>query len=141
MTRRVLTFLLCLLMAALPLQGLAAVVKASCGAVHHNPTMQPLPPADDAHERHVHHDPAGHGTAGNAADFHHRDLQAGESNADVSEHCGSCASCSAGGAVLPGTGRAGLAESAPTLAPPASTTLLAGIVPAGLERPPKPASF
>src|SRR6478672_5648940 len=96
------TLLLWLLMAALPIQGMAAVVKASCGPRHHALSMQNAAPVVEHH-----HD------AGSTSHVHHAfdTVSAGEpgdGSPDVkpvqkTSYCSACATCCIGAAAPPPT--------------------------------------
>lgn len=136
MTRRFRTFLLCLLMAALPLQGLAAVLKASCGPAHHK---QVVLSAHSDHGTGLAHD-AHHGHAAQSQHLDQQDVSA-DAVSGSNAFCSACAVCSASAVALPAAATPGCADfvSSPALQTPAP--LLASVVPAGLERPPKTASI
>jgi hypothetical protein len=137
--------LLWLLIAALPVQGLAAAVRVSCAQAHHG-----LPAAtetahchgDDAadHARHHHaHDGA---AMASFDDAHVPGTSAGgeKSAGYASAYCSACAACCTGALAPPPTVlRPPERGSSDTilLSPPASAT---GYIPAGLERPPKAVS-
>jgi len=135
------TLLLWLLMAALPIQGMAAVVKASCGSRHH--AMQNAAPVAAQVVEH-HHD------AGSASHAHHAfdTVSAGEpgdGSPDVkpvqkTSYCSACATCCIGAAAPPPTVfLASIVTSVEAaIAPPVIS--FTGFIPAGLERPPRPHS-
>lgn len=130
MNRVLKTFLLWLLLLALPMQGYAAAVMLACGAVHSRSTL-----AADAATAHVHanhhHDStphvadAGHDSHGATADKH------------AGSACNTCQACCIG-AVLISSGldwknvddNAGFPVAA-------LVTLFTGHIPGGLERPPR----
>ena len=129
MSRFLKTFLLWLLLAALPLQGIAAAAQTSCGPMAHHGAADSVPQAQLHH-----HD--GHGAAdsvkaaakstGDPTDLKHK-----------SSICGACATCCVG-AVAPPTVSAFTpvySSSLPVIVSPSS--LVTGFIPAGLERPPK----
>lgn len=133
MTRLLKTFLIWLLMAALPLQGLAAVVSASCGPNHHSPSM--VMADADAH----HHD-------GGSA-HHHGDSEAAAAlaggapgdteNTQQASSCSACAACCVGATAPPSS--LGLASadriSESVVSSPAVAFI--GHIPASLDRPPQ----
>lgn len=123
MNRVFVRYLLWLLIAALPLQGVAAV-KLCCGHERHmvteNSAHQAVSPASAAHQHHGLHD--------------------AHSSAQTHDHCKApacCAACYAGAAVLPANPvfTPVLLNSAATALPPAP--LVTGYIPGGLERPPR----
>jgi hypothetical protein len=130
------TLLLWLILAALPLQGVASVVKATCGAKHH-PMMVAGSPDNHHHDhsdaRHHH----GHENDHSAAAHDGPGL---EPDADVvakASTCSACAACCVG-ATAPPT-RLNLT---PVLAVSASIVIapalaFIGHIPAGPERPPQ----
>jgi hypothetical protein len=141
MKRVLKTFLLWLLLAALPIQGMAAVIKASCGPKHHSSLSVVM----NAETRH-HHDGTGHHD--HAADHavivadQMDSLSAPDESADANQsqqsgYCSACATCCTG-----------------TVAPPFASVwvpehsrsetkavfpipLFTGHIPASLERPPR----
>jgi hypothetical protein len=136
------TFLLWLLIAALPLQGFAAVISSSCG-----PEQQWVTPTSGG----AHHD--------EATDVLHHHPDAGALDSDTkassaepishaSDHvhhhktafCGSCGSCCASAfALTSAIARAPVvAQSGAQVVAPAP--LVTGFIPDGLERPPRPFS-
>lgn len=141
MNRVLKTFFLWLLIATLPLQGIAAAMKASCGPGHHATAL-----LNDAVDNH-HHD-------GQAAADHHPDRTAISALENLSSDmpdassarqlessfCSSCASCCFGAIAPPPislqTPIYSSSEFIVVTAPP----LVTGFIPAGLERPPKPVS-
>ncbi|WP_151446633.1 hypothetical protein [Lacisediminimonas profundi] len=152
--RLVKLMMLWLLVAALPLQGWAAVLKASCDTRHHAPSLhasalapgaiqQPQASAHghgDSHDHHAHH--------GVTQDQQHASLEAsGEPPASAAQAadslpdhsaCSACSSCCAGATAPPPA-----ALAAPDVPPTAAlfaapSTLLVNFIPPGLERPPRP---
>jgi hypothetical protein len=124
MTRRIKILLAWLLLAALPLQGMASAVQAFCGASHHAS-------ASATAEQHAGH-PAEHAE-------HHHD-QARHADGSASKHigsCSACASCCVGAAAMV-SGFSVAVDTGPAvsefLAPSSS---FSGFVPARLERPPR----
>jgi hypothetical protein len=133
------TFLLWLLMAALPLQGFAAGIGTSCGQVaHHGPSESVVPARPHHHDGNAattahHHDAGAH-----SASMPHpmsADKSAGTSHAHYS--CGACMACCHGVAAPASISflTPGYSDSLPTVIAPAP--LVTGFIPAGLERPPK----
>ncbi|WP_283441370.1 hypothetical protein [Noviherbaspirillum suwonense] len=129
MNRVLKTFLVWLLLAALPLQGFAAAVQASCGpAAHHDAaeiTMQT--------ESHHHEGDAPDSvtvvaakSAGDSADIKHK-----------GSLCSACAACCVGAVAPPSVPAliSAYSSSLPEVISP--SPLVTGFIPAGLERPPK----
>jgi hypothetical protein len=135
MQRLVKTVLLWLLIATLPIQGIAAAAKAACGPEHHETmTMQEQ---ESPLQHAMTHDHDGHQdmmmadadvAVGHASDNHH---------SHKSSFCSSCAACCVGAVAPPfafnQTMPPSLSESVHISAAP----LVAGVIPAGLERPPR----
>jgi hypothetical protein len=137
MSRFFKTFLLWLLMAALPLQGFAAGIGTSCGQIaHHGPSESaaPAPPHHhDGDAANVHHHDAAHG-----ASMHHP-MSADKSPATRHGHhsCSACMACCHGVVAPASTLFLTPWHSASLPAVTAPAPLLTGVIPAGLERPPK----
>jgi len=138
MNRALKTLLLWLLITALPLQGFAAVVQASCGPAHHDG------PAISTVSNQYHHD-SEMALNHDAAATHHSmsELPATSDHLSASpKHqgsaCSACAACCVGAVAL---------ISPPSIFIPTHTSselvvispspLVTGFIPAGLERPPK----
>jgi hypothetical protein len=132
------TFLLWLLIAALPIQGMAAVVKASCGPTHHQSVAAMMAEHHHAHDGHHHH-----ADANIAADEHRSasstasDKASDKAQAQKSAFCSACAACCFGAAAPPP-----VVFWSPTLVrseakPIPLAVLFTGYIPAGLERPPR----
>jgi hypothetical protein len=129
MNRVLKTFLLWLLLAALPLQGFAAAVQASCGpAAHHDAPEMKMQAQSHHHE-------------GDAADSVTvlADKSAGDS-ADIKHKtsvCSACAACCVGAVAPPSVSAlfSTYGSSLPKVVSP--SPLVTGFIPAGLERPPK----
>lgn len=151
MTRRYTRLLICLLMAALPLQGFAAVLKSFCGPAHHQ-VMQVAKVAAPhrhvvaaaGHHGHQHGHPDGHQRAVVQADHTVQPVDlaaaASENGKSASAKSAYCSACAAGcvGAVAPPTALlapSDLREPSRLILP--ASPVLSGVVPAGLERPPK----
>jgi hypothetical protein len=142
MSRFFKTFLLWLLMAALPLQGFAAGIGTSCRQIaHHGPLESAAVPAQphqhDGNAAAVHHHHH-HDDGMDSASMHH------PMPADKSPEAGhghySCSACTAccHGVVAPVSAlflTPGYSDALPAIiAPP---PLVTGFIPAGLDRPPK----
>lgn len=134
MTRLLKTLLLWLLMAALPIQTMAAVAQSACGLAEHGASTEV---AMSAH----HHDGmamSGHAAmAADAAMASH--APADHPHGTVHKHtaCTACAACCSGAVAPPALvlpGPAGTGSFAVVLAP---SPLATGFIPAALERPPK----
>lgn len=133
------TFLLWLVLAALPLQGMAAAIQASCGPAHHTaPASMPSHTHEGVVGSHSHDGAAAHDTSdtlsdvtASAADF--------SSNSSIDNHavCSACAACCVGATAPPSGALLTPAYSSSETVVIAPTPLATGFVPAGLERPPK----
>ncbi|MES2105298.1 MAG: hypothetical protein V4634_14855 [Pseudomonadota bacterium] len=125
MKKLVRLFLLCMLILAIPVQGLAAATMLYCGTEHHHTMV-----GDHDHD---------------AQDQHHHDAAAtmsGQSHGDAStakhaiDKCSSCAACCIGAAML-------TASVNPAIPHPSSEKIdlvfssHAGHISDGLERPPR----
>lgn len=131
MTRVLKTFLLWLLLAVLPLQGIAAAAQTSCGPMSHHDSselvvvMQP----------HHHHDGDAAVSAVKVA------LAKAIGDSTHSKHksafCNACATCCVGAVAPPFVSvlTPVYSGSQPVVFSPAQ--LVTGFIPAGLERPPK----
>lgn len=127
MTRALTTFLLWLLMAALPLQSMAAAMQASCaGIAHHGLAIAATP----AH----HHDAAGAG--------HHDAVD--EAGADYHKpaaykkaSCSACAACCTAAIALPSVFNPLPSRRDAVPASVFPTLHIASHIPPGLERPPR----
>lgn len=138
MTRVLKILLLCLLMAALPIQGLAAAVKASCGPSHHSAVPSVMMADLDHHGMDAgdqHHDAAGHSAPDAAAANASADHAAAGKGAHG--YCSACAVCCVG-AVAPPSVSLWISDhggSETVVIPPAS--FATGYIPASPERPPR----
>jgi|SRR5512133_2124929 hypothetical protein len=129
MQRFVKTFLLWLLLAALPLQGLAAAAASSCGPTGHHDAPSGIAPAQPQHH---HHDAdAGHARPAAPADHAGDGKQAASS-------CSACSACCVGAVALPPGSVTTPVHGASVRAAMAFPLLLADFIPGGPERPPKP---
>jgi len=130
MNRAFKTFMLWLLLAALPLQGFAAAVQMSCGPMaHHGSSEMVIHAESHRHEGDSAASPSTEAAAkssGSSADAKHK-----------SSFCSACATCCVGAAAPPSISvlTPVYSSSLPVISSPAP--LLAGFIPAGLERPPK----
>jgi hypothetical protein len=141
MNRVLKTFLLWLLMAALPLQGMAAVIKASCGPRHHDISSSMLTVmGNHSHDESVgphHHDEAGNIVVADDAEEASSSKSAESKQGPHLSYCSACAACCFGAAAPPPsvflTPVFSTVEAA-VIPPVVSFT---GFIPAGLERPPR----
>lgn len=129
MNRYLKTFLLWLLLAALPLQGIAAV-QTSCGPMPHHGAAEVVMQAQ-AH----HHD--GDDLMDSAK------IVVAETAGDSTEimpkttFCSACAACCVGAVALPSVPMSTPAYGSPLPMLVTPAALVTGFIPAGLERPPK----
>lgn len=141
MTRLFHTLLLWLLMAALPVQGMAAAIGTSCAPIEHAgiPMLAPSGLQQDHGATH-HHDE--YHSAPAVQHLHGSDAGSAPDHAPAGKHkqstCGVCASCCTG-AVAPPSAPVPMPEHdhAGVALPPFHLPVT-GFVPAGLERPPRP---
>lgn len=133
MNRTLKTFLLLLLIATLPLQGAAAVLRLSCGPTHHLPAQA----MSTAHHHGAMHADAERAWFGQPADA--TAIDQAPAAPDTHEHssCSACAACCVGAAAPPPTavfapvyGHSRLVVTSPPM-------LMTGFIPATLERPPR----
>jgi hypothetical protein len=120
------TILLCLLALAIPLQGLAAAARWSCGMRHHE-MAQP------------HAGTAAHGQAPAAGDAGHEHERA--PCGGVAVKCDACATCAASATATPPVFTAALADKAAYLRIPFFERYRASELPGRLERPPRTISL
>lgn len=139
MSRILKTFLLWLLIAALPVQGAAAVIKASCGPRHHEVTTGMSAVGHHHVEGTLAHSHEGDTPAFleqiAAADTSEEAQQV--SKLPVNSFCSACAACCAGAVAPPSSlslDPAVFSARASVLPPVVS---FVGFIPAGPERPPK----
>ena len=137
MHRFIKTFLLWLLLAALPLQGFAAAMQLSCGPTKHaaDPGMTAV--VSVSHGHHDHAAPAHH----HDADAHPATTPAPADHASGDGHaassCSACSACCVGAIALPVNPIVTPVYSASVPAVPVFPVPLADFIPGGLERPPK----
>jgi hypothetical protein len=130
MNRVLKTFMLWLLLAALPLQGFAAAIQTSCGPMPHHGSSEMVTLAES-------HNHEGGGvvssstvaaakSSGGSADAKHK-----------SSFCSACATCCVDAVAPPSVSvlTPVYSSSLPVVFSP--SPLVAGFIPAGLERPPK----
>ncbi|MGB7479400.1 MAG: hypothetical protein WA924_03670 [Burkholderiaceae bacterium] len=139
MKRTLQTLLLLLVMASLPLQSVAAAWRLACGPDHaQQAVMAGDRHGDDAQvaadhpHRHADHAPSAAGTIDASAADH-------APVPDLHPHstCSTCASCCPGTAAPPPVPGPAPIYAHPVFSTLPSSPLLAGFIPAGLERPPK----
>jgi len=124
------TFMLWLLLAALPLQGFAAAIQTSCGPMPHHGSSEMAMHAESHH--HEGDGAANHSTvaaaksSGGSVDTKHK-----------SSFCSACATCCVGAVAPPSVSvlTPVYSNSLPIVFSP--PLLVTGFIPAGLERPPK----
>ena len=130
MTRILKTFLLWLLIAALPLQGFAAAVQASCGPMaHHDQAETAMSVQSHHHEGDGATDSvkvAATKSSGDSAGAKHK-----------SSFCSTCATCCVGAVAPPSVSVLPPIYSSSVPAISAPSPLVTGFIPSGLERPPK----
>ncbi|MDQ9170067.1 hypothetical protein Q8A64_06530 [Oxalobacteraceae bacterium R-40] len=147
------TLLIWLIIAALPMQATAAVVKASCGSAHHPAQMQNsfaghAPAADVPHHEHASMD--AHHAHADQASVHGEfadDVLSVNATADAQtslhqtdqDHstCSACAACCVGAVAPPPAHLKAPDFSQFKTSGIGSSKLLTGFIPAGLERPPR----
>ena len=135
MHRTLKTLLLLLLIAALPLQGAAAAMRLSCGPAHHHQPAQ-LASATGA----PHHDAA---AAHFDSDHSAFDATASAEQAPAAQvghahsSCSACAACCVGAAAPPSASIPTAPLEGSEFIAVAPAPLLAGFIPASLERPPR----
>jgi hypothetical protein len=142
MIRILKTLLLWLLIAALPVQGMAAVMKASCGPAHHGAMPTVTTVNEHHHDQHAsheheHHDHAIAHSDSTASGSAMTTDQSSAGHQHENSSCSACAACCAGAVAPPsalllapvhGSSEAVLISPAP---------LVTGHIPDGLERPPR----
>ncbi|RJG05056.1 hypothetical protein D3870_02605 [Noviherbaspirillum cavernae] len=147
MIRLLKTMLLLFMVLALPVQGLAAAMKASCGPGHHSALSVTV--AEDHHhdadaaQEHHHHD-GGHESSVQHASIDSQPAPDDEASsgktAGQSAYCSACAACCVGAVAPPSVSFLTPAYSSSENVVVSPSPLVTGHVPAGLERPPKPIS-
>ncbi len=129
--------LLWLLIAALPIQGMAAAIQATCASENQGSAIMMMAPEH-------HHDMASHG---HDHDDHHVASVDGSADksgqlpdvADNHEHstCSACASCCVGGVAPPSAAVQTPSYDSSNFVFVSAPSLVAGFIPPSLERPPK----
>ncbi|GAA4015931.1 hypothetical protein [Actimicrobium antarcticum] len=131
------TFLLWLMIATLPLQGLAAAMKLSCDPAHHAIAMVSVMTQDQHHSDSSsdQHDHAGMHLA--AADTGQSDQPGVNDHHYKTSSCSACAACCVGATAPPPVVLPLPVRISSELVIVAPATFATGITPDGLERPPK----
>ena len=130
MNRFLKTFILWLLLAALPLQGFAAAVQPSCGAMAHHDSSEMVMQAES-------HDHESDGAASSSTEAAPKSFSHSVDAKHKNSSCSACATCCVGAVAPPSISvlTPVYSSSLPVIFSPAP--LVAGFIPAGLERPPK----
>lgn len=138
MNRVLKTLLLWLLLAALPLQGVAAAINMACGPMEHHGLTEMTMPVQSHHH-------AGEAMGMSDIDAPDASLELSstvspdKSFSDKHKHstCSACATCCVGAVAPPSVAvmTSTYTSSLPSVVTPAP--LVTGFIPAGLERPPK----
>lgn len=135
MIRFLKTLLLWLIIAALPVQGLAAAINASCGPTHHTDAQVRIMVESPHHE-----DSATH-HHGHAHEEISMDIQADSATDEdqqfKSSSCSACAACCVGAAAPPPVFIPATVPGGSQFVFISSAPLIISVTPAGLERPPK----
>ncbi|WP_394778732.1 hypothetical protein [Undibacterium sp.] len=125
-------FLLCMLMLAIPLQGIAAGTMLFCGAGHHQMADAPVAASPQGHEHHHHNGAASADSAASSSGQDHLHSLA----TAAKDKCSSCAACCVGAVMVTAFADAVLSR-------PSSEKIdlvfssSAGHISDGLERPPR----
>ena len=127
-------FLLWLLIAALPIQGFAAAMPLGCGSPHHGSAAA----VTEAH----HHDGIAEHSHDGPDTHHSASGSAAKANPDTShtqQHssCSACAACCVGATAPPSSSPMTPAYRSSESFVISQAPLVAGFIPAALERPPK----
>jgi hypothetical protein len=138
MIRTLKTLLLLFIVVALPVQGLAAVVKASCGPGHHGSLSAVVAKTHhhDAAPTHQHDEGSDHA----AADSVPAGAKSVADRTTVSKcaYCSACATCCFAAVAPPSALLLIPVHSSSENVVTSPSPWVAGFIPAGLERPPKP---
>jgi hypothetical protein len=145
MIRVLKTLFFLLLMVALPVQGLASVMKASCGPAHHSAlpvavTADQHPHDDGAIHSHQHLDDATmHPVADNATQASPDSSVTADKSSGTftSSYCSACAACCAGAVAPPSALNWPADHSSSQTVLVAPAPLVTGHIPDGLKRPPR----
>lgn len=130
MNRILKTFLLWLLLAALPLQGFAAAVQTSCGPMAHHGSSEMATQAQS-------HNHEGDSATSSSTEAASKSFRHSVDAKHKSSFCSACATCCVGAVAPPSVSvlTPVYSSSLPVVFSPAP--LVTGFIPAGLERPPK----
>lgn len=120
------TFVLWLLVLALPVQGFAATMQMSCAPEMHHSVVTPAP---DEHAHHANMDM----TSSHTAQSDSKTPFDKQSNMK----CSACAACCMGIAALPATLDLSVAASGSAVIFSSPATFFLGHIPDGIKRPPK----
>jgi hypothetical protein len=140
MIRVLKTLLLWLLIAVLPVQGFAAVMKASCGSTHHSPlrvVMEHEHHHDDSTMHSHHHDDASMHSVAESSSSGFLATADKASGTYESSYCSACAACCFGAVAPPSALTLLPAYSSSEAVVVSPTPLVTGYIPGGLERPPR----
>ena len=138
MPRFLKTFLLWLLFAALPLQGVAAAMQMSCGPMaHHDLAGMATSAQTHNHDNHASASHRHDADADQATDHLASPGEKSSATKHAGSSCSACAACCIGAVAPPAASLAtpAYSSSLPSVVTPAP--LVTGFIPAGLERPPK----
>jgi hypothetical protein len=142
MIRKFKTLLLWLLITALPLQGMAAVMKASCGTAHHGSAPTVAMVNEHHHDQHAMHEHR-HGdhavthADSTVSDSSVKSDQSSAGHQHKNSSCSACAACCAGAVAPPSAlllAPVRMSSEAVLVSP---APLVTGHIPGGLERPPR----
>lgn len=142
MNRILKTFLLWLLVLALPVQGYAAATMGVCGSIHSHAGVPGATTAPHSHEgmplsHQGHHHDSDEQVAGHQHEADSSHASAAKSNAHTDSKCSTCQSCCVGlGMVAQGLTWHSPLDNAEL---PAASLIVSftGFIPQGLERPPR----
>jgi len=124
------TFMLWLLLAALPLQGFAAAVQTSCGPMAHHDSSEMVMQGDS-------HDHKGDGAANHSTVAAAKSSGGSVDTKHKSSFCSACATCCVGAVAPPSVSVLTPVYSSSLPVVSSLSPLVTGFIPAGLERPPK----
>jgi len=134
MKRTLKTLLLLLVIAALPLQGAAAAMRLSCGPDHHHPAQGASAAGAHHHSATAPHSDADHAAFKTAANADHAPVAP---DGHAHSYCSACAACCVGSAAPPSASIPTASREGSEFIAVAPAPLLAGFIPASLERPPR----
>lgn len=139
MNRSLKTLLLWLIIAALPIQGLAAAMQASCGSAHHGTLSVTVETAG----HHLHgaavpgHDDSDVASVEVGSNSSLTADQSSTTHQEKSTFCSACAACCVGAIAPPSAAIFTPTHSSSELFVTCDSPSAFGFFPAGLERPPK----